>query len=186
MRFTKQEVLDVFDREDRSYRLALLASNWIRNAAPYTPSAAEEARGTSMQAGGKWIFFTDLTEALDDPAKREAVSSEFVLNQLHALIRSPFEVLRDYCEDFGEELSAELQATKWYWFARIVRNAISHNFRYNFDKRTRKRLPLTWNGITLTQDLHGKSIAYGTFWHRPGYELFLEMRRFAESLPERP
>ena len=36
----------------------------------------------------------------------------------------------------------------------------------------------------LTYDLHGKAITYESFWHKPGYELFLTMRAFADDLPE--
>jgi hypothetical protein len=32
--------------------------------------------------------------------------------------------------------------------------------------------------------LNGKPITHETFWHKPGYELFLEMRAFADALPE--
>jgi hypothetical protein len=47
-------------------------------------------------------------------------------------------------------------------------------------------LPIMWRGISLTVDLEGKAMTYESFWHKPGYELFLEMRRFAEALPEPP
>ena len=43
MRFTKAEVLDVFRRQDATYRLAILASHWLRGATYYKPSAAAEA-----------------------------------------------------------------------------------------------------------------------------------------------
>jgi hypothetical protein len=190
MRFTKQEILKALDREDRSYRLALLSSHWLRDAARYKPSAAEEARGMRMEAYGKRISFADLADALEHPNTREIVSSDFVLTQLHTLIRVPFEVLSDYCKDFdgqfpGQQLCATLKGTKWYWFAYIVRNAVSHNFRYDFRGGVRKQLPICWNGITLTAEMQGQPVTYETLWHRRGYELFLEMRRFAESLPER-
>jgi hypothetical protein len=45
-------------------------------------------------------------------------------------------------------------------------------------------LPVTWNGITIDINCDGKDITFETLWHRPGYELFLEMKEFAESLPE--
>ena len=38
--------------------------------------------------------------------------------------------------------------------------------------------------MSLTYDLHGKSVTYESFWHKPGYELFLTMRAFANDLPE--
>jgi hypothetical protein len=186
---SKSAVLEALDREDRSYRLALLCSNWIRDAAHYTPSAAHEARGMSMEARGQWISFADIADKLEQPMAREAVSSDFVLNHLYTLIRTPFELLRAYCNDFdkgcpGHHLADSLRRTDWYSFARLIRNAVSHNFHFDFTARDMGMMPITWNGITLTADMHGRPLTYEAFWHKPGYELFLQMRSFAETLPE--
>jgi hypothetical protein len=190
MRFTKSEILAAFEREDTSYRLAVLSTHWLRNTAPFKPSAADEARGLSMRAGGRRISYSDIADKLEQQG-REAVVSDFILTQLHALIRAPLELLDDYCDDYDLEvptvkLTAKLRAAPWYRFAKIVRNAVSHNFHYDFGKRDRESLPVTWNGITLTGDLQGQPVTYETFWHKPGYELFLEMRTFAQALPETP
>ena len=97
MRFTKAEVLDIFRRQDATYRLAILASHWLRGATNYKPSAAEEARSLAMEAAGKRIPFSDLADELErDPGP---IASEFVLNQLHASVRVPLEILTAYCLD---------------------------------------------------------------------------------------
>jgi hypothetical protein len=41
MRFTKAEILAAFEREDRSYRLGMMCTHWIRDVEHYTPNAAE-------------------------------------------------------------------------------------------------------------------------------------------------
>jgi hypothetical protein len=191
MRFTKEEVLAALDREENCYRLAILSTHWLRDTAHYQPSAADEARGFRMQAGEQWIAFADLADQLGDPLAREVLSSDLLLTHLHALIRGPFELLSDYCEDydkvlFSGRLREQMQATGWYAFTRMIRNAVSHNFHFDFSERDRRRLPLSWNGVTLTEDMHGRPITYEALWHKPGYELFREMRAFAEALPEPP
>jgi hypothetical protein len=142
-----------------------------------------------MKALDKWVPYSNLAELLEKDPSRLVITSDFVLNQLHALIRAPFELLHDCCEDHdqavpGQHLVNTLQKCPWYQFARLVRNAISHSFRYDFKEADKRRLPITWRGITLTEDLNGKPITHETFWHKPGYELFLEMRDFAVALPE--
>jgi hypothetical protein len=47
----------------------------------------------------------------------------------------------------------------------------------------RDRLPVKWGTVTITEDMEGQPMTAAIFWHRPGYELFLEMRAFAETLP---
>jgi len=188
MRFAKTDVLECFDKQDRSYRLALLCTRWILDAARYKPSAPEEARGIWMGVCDRYLSFADLADKLESTS-RYALSSDFMLNQLHALIRAPFEILRDYCEDYDKSdptrhLFQKMKEAPWYEYARLVRNAISHNFRFQYSNHDKKMLPVTWNGITLSHEMEGQAITYESLWHKRGYELFLEMRIFAEALPE--
>jgi hypothetical protein len=191
MRFTKSDILEEFNRQDRSYRLAIICSHWLQGGTQYKPSAVDEARRLRMQALDKWISYSDLADLLERDPTRLVITADFVLNQLHALVRAPFELLSDYCEDFDKavpdsQLVTAFRAADWYEFARIIRNTVSHNFHFRFSKYDRSRLPIMWRGISLTADLEGKTMTYESFWHKPGYELFLAMRGFAEALPEPP
>jgi hypothetical protein len=189
MRFSKAQVMEEFERQDRSYRLAILATHWLQGGTQFTPSAIDEARGLQMKMTDRWISYSDLADLLDQIPARFAITTDFALNQLHALLRAPFELLTDYCADVSRaepewQLLRQLKSTDWYEFARIIRNTISHNFRFHFTERDKARLPISWRGISLTADLQGKPLTYESFWHNSGYELFLAMRDFAEELPE--
>jgi hypothetical protein len=107
MRFSKAGILEAFEREDRSYRLGTMCTHWIRDIERYTPNAADLAPALNMQAAGRWISYGDLAPLLSDPMKREILSSEFLLTYLHTLIRAPFELLSDYCEDFDRALPGQ-------------------------------------------------------------------------------
>jgi hypothetical protein len=189
MRFSKSEILDYFDREDKNYRLAILCTHWIRDIAPFTPSVKSEAKSLSMMIAGRTITFSDLAAELEDRNRSEIISSHFLLNQLHSLIRLPFELLKDYCADFDKAVKPavlfdRLRSMPWYEYTRLVRNAISHNFRFAFDERDKSRLPVKWNGIIIDSNCDGQVITCEALWHRPGYELFLKMKEFAGTLPE--
>ena len=189
MRLSKTEILEYFGREDRNYRLAMLCTHWIRDTAHFTPSAISQAKSLWMKVAGRTIAFSDLAAELEDVNRREIISSQFLLTHLRALVRVPFELLKDYCEDFDKTaaqpfLMDKLKKTPWFEYTRLVRNAVSHNFRFAFDKNDRAKLPVAWNGITIDGSHDKKEITYETLWHRPGYELFLEMKDFADSLPE--
>jgi hypothetical protein len=80
----------------------------------------------------------------------------------------------------------KLRAADWYEYARAIRNTVSHNFRFDFSRFKESQFPIMWRDITLTYDLHGQAITNESLWHKPGYELFLEMRDFAATLPELP
>jgi len=190
MRFTKLEILKAFEREDKSYRLGIMCTHWIRDVERYTPNAANLAPTLNMRAGDRWVSNNDLAALLSDPTQRELLSSDFLLTYLHTLIRAPFELLSDYCEDFdrvssGQSLLKEMKSTPWYGVAYVVRNAVSHNFHIGLGKM-RDKLPLCWRTVTITEEMEGRPMTAAIFWHKPGYELFLEMRTFAEGLPEVP
>jgi hypothetical protein len=89
MRFTKSEILAAFAREDRSYRLGIMCTHWIRDVERYTPNAAGLAPALHMRAGDRWVSNDDLAGLLVDPMKRELLSSDFLLTYLHTLIRTP-------------------------------------------------------------------------------------------------
>jgi hypothetical protein len=127
MRFTKSEVLDEFARQDRSYRLAIMSSHWLQGGAHYKPSAAEEARGLHMKVLDTWVSYFDLAELLEqDPF---SITTDFVLNQLHSLVRVPFELLGDYCEDYdqaapGRIMMKELRAADWYEYTHCMHKGL--------------------------------------------------------------
>jgi hypothetical protein len=90
-----------------------------------------------MEFRHKVVPFSDLADMLEQQPSRETLSSDFLLNQLYALIRAPFEIVGDYCEDYdkvmgGKRLSKQMKALPWFQFARIIRNAISHNFYFQY------------------------------------------------------
>jgi hypothetical protein len=190
MRFTKTDILAAFEREDKSYRLGMMCTHWIRDVERYIPNAADLAATLHMQVNDRWISNSDLTALLADPMKRELLSSDFLLTYLHTLIRAPFELLSDYCEDFDKvapnrSLLNEMKSLPWYGVAYIVRNAVSHNF-YVQVGRLRDQLPIRWKTVTITEEMDGQPMTAAIFWHKPGYELFLEMRAFADGLPDAP
>ncbi|MBL1258742.1 hypothetical protein [Methylocystis sp. Sn-Cys] len=141
-----------------------------------------------MEVRDEWRSFADLADMLEQQSSRDALSSDFALNQLHALIRAPFGILEAYCKNYDKAHTArclwkEMQGAPWFHFARIIRNAISHNFRFYYVQKDKPLLPIVWNGITLSLEMEGQSVVY-ELWHKKGYELFFEMKAFAEALPE--
>lgn len=76
-----------------------------------------------------------------------------------------------------------MKAAPWYGVAYIVRNAVSHNFHIELG-RLKATTPVVWRSITINGSMESQPMTADIFWHKPGYELFLEMRAFAEALPE--
>jgi hypothetical protein len=93
MRFTKPDIMQIFRRQDVAYRLAIMASHWLRGGDEFSPSAISLGRDLHMQIGGRWVSFSDLSDLLERPDSMFVATTEFMANQLHALIRVSYEVL---------------------------------------------------------------------------------------------
>jgi hypothetical protein len=52
--------------------------------------------------------------------------------------------------------------------------------------KLRDKRPIRWKAVTITKEMELQPMTAEIFWHRMGYELFLEMRAFAEAQPEVP
>jgi hypothetical protein len=188
LRFSKREILEMFRRQDIAYRLSILSSHWLHGGAQYNPSAINDAHNLQMQVTDRWVSFSDIAALLEDNVARFNAVSDFTSAQLHAFIRAPFELLQDYCEDYdkvtaGRSLMTRMRETEWYFFARIMRNAISHNLLLGFNDADRRRFPLMWRDIKLDESMEGKQVT-DVLGHKPALRLFLDMLAFAEALPD--
>jgi hypothetical protein len=191
MRFSKADILQMFERQGECYFLAIIAQHYLRGGEQYNPSAISEGRGLRMEVEGRWVSFSDVASKLENHTTMYSLTADFLHNQLHALIRAPFELLDDYCSDFDKatpngNLHVRMKSADWYPFARIIRNAISHNFRFDFGKGDRKLLPVKWLWVTISENLNGQPLTDDFFAPKIGYRLFLRMQDFAMALPELP
>ena len=60
-----------------------------------------------MKALDKWVPYSDLAELLEKDPTRLVITSDFVLNQLHALIRAPF----DFCTTIAKITTRRCRAS---------------------------------------------------------------------------
>jgi len=56
----------------------------------------------------------------------------------------------------------QMQFQPWFQFARIIRNCLSHDFRFDLSKDMRL-LPVTWKGKNITGGVHGTRLEHSFF-----------------------
>lgn len=70
------------------------------------------------------------------------------------LIKESYEVVHEYASS-NNKITA-LKAEPWYWYARVIRNTVSHSLRYEFKANDiRNALPIQWEGKTIDISLDG-------------------------------
>ncbi len=81
-------------------------------------------------------------------------------------------VLRNCLKETFEMLKAELQSNKekevllqapWYRFLRMIRNSLSHDFKFRFRDYDKSKLPVSWAGLTITIEMDNNSLPMAGF-----------------------
>ncbi len=98
---------------------------------------------------------------------------------MRSLIKESFELIKDYCNDSNQ--STSFKAERWYQFARIIRNCLSHNFKFEFNAYDRRLLPVTWKARTITLQMDGQHLELGFFGYVEAWELFQEFQEFVDN-----
>ncbi|MDR6904070.1 hypothetical protein [Rhizobium miluonense] len=94
------------------------------------------------------------------------------------LVKEGFEVVKAFATVSG--ISEELEKEDWYPFAYVVRNAISHNMLWEFQKKAKKMLPITWKGVTIAISNEGQELSESVLSPWRSIELIFAMRGFVE------
>jgi hypothetical protein len=120
-----------------------------------------------------------VVDLLRNERDRTIALDEFLKMLMRCLIKESFEHIKDYCEATNQY--AAFKAEGWYEFARIIRNFLSHNCRFEFNKYDRERLPITWRDRTITAAMDGESLERGLWGHTETWELYCEFEDFVAN-----
>lgn len=116
----------------------------------------------------KWSAALDVPRPFDETEiialLQDRVVSKIAFSQLYdtvhrAALKEMFEITKQYCETTGQ--TNLLKAQPWYQFWRILRNCISHDFKFSFRDYDKKKLPVTWGAITIDASMEGKTLTHG-------------------------
>ena len=116
----------------------------------------------------EWSSALDIPRAFDEDeiiallSDREISKKAFseLYDTVHrAAFKELFEITKDYCQA-TEQLSL-LQGKSWYQFWRVIRNCLSHDFKFHFNTYDLTKIPVHWGTITIDASMEGKSLTHG-------------------------
>jgi len=171
---TKELLLIQLEHTKNNYIIGLAAHSIFNSG------QAQPLLRSHLSAFGSYIVkFDQVAEMLENDRDRPIALTEFLKMQMRTLIKESFEHIKDYCQATNQY--AALKAESWYEFARLIRNFLSHNCRFEFNKYDRERLPVAWKTKTITPEMDGQSLALSFFSYVETWELFLEFEDFARN-----
>ena len=161
----KNKLLSQLENAKNNYILGLAALTLFNTQESYP--LFEKA---SASFGSYSISFRQVAELLRKQEDKLIASKEFLNMLLRTLVRESFELIKDYC-DASRQASAFTQQP-WYQFARMIRECLSHNSKFEFSDDDKKLLPVCWRGKTVITSMHGSYLDLSFFGYAEAWELF--------------
>ena len=122
---------------------------------------------------------TEIIALLHDKNVSKIAFSELYDTVHRAALKELFEVTKHYCETTNQEKL--LKAQSWYQFWRVLRNCLSHDFKFSFNDYDKKKLPVTWGSITIDTSMEGKSLTHGVLSREQLLVFLDDVRKFVET-----
>ena len=171
---TKKELISQLDNAKNNYILGLAAISLFSNKKVYPVLDESHAK-----FGTYTIEFKQVKILLSKPTDREIAVKEFLTSQIRALIKESFELIKNYCSETNQ--NSRFKAEPWYKFARIIRNCLSHNFKFEFREYDKTLLPVTWKSRIINASMDGKHLELKFFGYVETWELFTEYHNFVAN-----
>lgn len=171
---TKPELISQLENAKNNYILGLAGISLFGSPEAYLILEKNHAA-----FGTYTVEFAQVVHLLQNATDREIAIKEFLTSQIRALIKESFELIKDYCDGTGQ--AALFKAEPWYQFARMIRNCLSHNFKFEFNKHDNGLLPVSWRARTITSAMDGQHLKLDFFGCVETWELFREYQVFVQS-----
>ena len=171
---TKEELINQLTHAKNNYIMGLAAHSVFDSG-----QASPLLKTHAAVFGSYFVTFNQVAELLQDGRDRRISLDEFLKMLMRTLIKESFEHIKDYCEATNQYSS--FKAQPWYEFARLIRNFLSHNCRFEFNKYDRDRLPVSWKNITITVEKDGQGLDRNQWGHIETWELFMEFENFVSK-----
>lgn len=129
--------------------------------------------------GNYTVTFDQVARLLADEHDRSIVLREYNKMLIRTTLKESFEHIKEYCQNTNQY--PLLKEQQWYEFARIIRNYLSHNCCFIFNRFDKERLPIKWGDLEITEELHGKDLAKNSFGNIETWELIQQFENFVHS-----
>lgn len=173
----KSDLLSQLENAKNNYILVLAACSMFSNNNSFP--VLEES---SCKFGSYSLDFKDVAALMKKRKDRDIACKEFVNMGLRVLIKETFELIKDYSESNSQE--AIFKKKDWYQFARMIRNCLSHNFIFNFnkyDKEILNKKSIKWKKREITLAMDNTPLKLSFFGYTEAWELFDEMQQFVKN-----
>ena len=171
--YNKQYLLNQLDNTSNTFVLGLVGATLLSDR-KVLAGLPEQATFEILK-----VRFVSVLPLLFHPTDAPLAISEFLKLLFRALLKESFEHIKAYSRHVGR--FDKMRQAPWYDFARLIRNCLTHDGRFRFNKGDIRVLPVTWHGKCLDCSMTDQEMRFDFFDTGDGWALFHEMRSWAEA-----
>ena len=99
-------------------------------------------------------------------------TNELRKSVLRNCLKETFEMLKVVLA--SDEEKKILRKAPWYRFLRMVRNSLSHDFKFRFRDSDKKKLPVSWSNLTITVEMENEFLPMADFLTKAKVQMLLD------------
>ena len=104
---------------------------------------------------------------------------EFFKSTFRLFISEMKECIHQYAKQSGQMIT--LYTNCHFRVARILRNAVAHDFKIHLDKHDRNALPIEFCGVVYNEDMHGQPLTFEMIKPNAAMQLHEELVKFVRA-----
>jgi hypothetical protein len=139
---SKDKLISQLENTKNNYILALQSEKLFRN-----PLAINQVEYATLR-----------NILIDKNNDTDILLNEYEKNNYRNVISPSIELIKQYCIKTGQ--LDIFHKSELFCFVKVFRNALVHDFKFNFHTEEIKKLPLKWRGYTLNQKLQGIDVKF--------------------------
>lgn len=174
MAMQKSDLISQMENVKNNFILIMASISLFSNERSY-PILDE----SKVSFGTNSIDFKQVANMMRIENDRKIACDEFGKMGLRILTKESVRIIMDYSDKSGQ--FSILKSQKWYEFARIIGNSLSHNFKFEFRSSDRRVLPVTWDNRTIDLSMNNTDMKLSFFGYSEAWKLFDEMNLFVKN-----
>lgn len=135
---------------------------------------------SGTKIGDLTVVPKEFADALVDRHFKHYVVVQLVLMAIRDSCCRPYGLIESFCKK--KDCLPLMKEAPWYNYARLVRNALSHDFHISFTKANIQD-DVEWNGVTIPKEADGKLLTFEYYGSKQWLELHKQMIDFLNKLP---
>ena len=139
----------------------------------------DRIKNTKLQLDNEVIDFATIVKTIEDGNLLEELLVKIEGGFLKNLVTDSLASLKAYCKSTNQ--TSKLESQPWWTYFRVVKNALGHDNIWNFDGYYKRLLPVTYNGITITEELEGESMSFAYFNGHLAWHLLNDVKDFINN-----